>query len=113
MAMMAMAVPVLPGKLDEWRQFSAELMGPRRAEYEASRRRMGVRSEHSFLQHTPMGDLVILVFEGDNLPAAMATMANSTDPFDQWTAAKAKEIHGLDPSQVRSTPLPEPGPSIG
>ncbi len=111
MAMMAMAIPILPGKLDEWRQFAADLMGPRRAEYEASRRRLGVR-EHTFLQHTPMGDLLIIVLEGENPAAWVAAMATSTDPFSQWAAEKGKEIHGIDPSQATSMSLPEPGPSV-
>jgi hypothetical protein len=110
MAMMAMAAPILPGKLDRWQELKAQLMGPRRDEYEASRRRMGVH-EHSFLQRTPMGDLLILVFEGSDPAGAMAKMASSKDPFDEWMAQQALEIHGLDLRHIDSMPMPEPGPS--
>ena len=111
MSIVAMAMPILPGKLEEWRRFSGELMGARHGAYEASRRRLGVR-EHSFLQHTPMGDLLIIVWEGENPMAAMAALAASRDPFDQWSAEKAKELHGVDPSQAASMAVPEPGPSV-
>jgi len=109
MAMLAMAAPILPGKLDRWQELKAQLMGPRRDEYEASRRRMGVQ-EQSFLQRTPNGDLVILVFEGSDPAGAMAKMAGSKDPFDEWMAQQALEIHGLDLHHLGSMPMPEPGP---
>jgi hypothetical protein len=112
MAMMAMAAPILPGKLDRWQELKAQLMGPRRDEYEASRRRLGVH-EHSFLQRTPMGDLLILVFEGSDPAGAMAKMASSKDPFDEWMAQQALEIHGLDLRHIDSMPMPEPGPATG
>ena len=51
MALMAMAGPILPGKLDRWQELKAQLMGPCRDAYRASRRRMGVQ-EHSFLQQS-------------------------------------------------------------
>ncbi len=112
MAMLAMAAPILPGKFDQWQQLKAQLMGPRRDAYEASRKRMGVQ-ERSFLQRTPMGDLLILVFEGPDPAGALAIMAGSKDPFDVWLAQQALEIHGLDVNQPGGIPLPEPGPGTG
>ena len=110
MALMAMAAPILPGKLDQWQELKAQLMGPRRDAYEASRKRMGVQ-EQSFLQRTPNGDLVILVFEGADPAGAMAKMAGSKDPFDEWMAQQAQEIHGIDLQHIDRMPVPEPGPS--
>jgi hypothetical protein len=107
---MAMAAPILPGKLDQWQEMKAQMMGPRRDAYEASRRRVGVQ-EQSFLQRTPMGDLVILVFEGPDVAGAMAKLASSKDPFDEWMVQQALEIHGMDLRQLGSMPMPEPGPS--
>jgi hypothetical protein len=43
MAILALAIPIAPGKTDEWRQFIAQLNGARKAEYKASRNRMGIR----------------------------------------------------------------------
>jgi hypothetical protein len=110
MALLAMAAPILPGKADQWQQLKAQLMGPRRDAYEASRWRIGVQ-EHSFLQRTPMGDLLILVWEGADVPGAMAKLASSKDPFDEWMVQQALEIHGMDLRQLGSMPMPEPGPA--
>ncbi len=106
MPVMAVAMPILPGKFEEWRAWIAELMGPRHAEYEAARRRQGVR-ETSFLQQTPMGDLAIIVWEGDDPAASMAAMAASKDPFDRWMAEKAMEFHGVDASRAADIPQPQ------
>ena len=43
MPLMAVVFPILPGKTPEWRTWMDELNGPRRAEFEASRRDAGVR----------------------------------------------------------------------
>ena len=110
MALMAMAAPILPGKLDQWQEMKAQMMGPRRDAYEASRRRIGLQ-EQSFLHRTPMGDLVILVFEGPDVAGAMAKLASSKDPFDEWMVQQALEIHGLDLRHIDSMPMPEPGPA--
>ena len=52
MPLMAVAFPILPGKTEEWRAWMAELDGPRRAEFEASRRNAGVH-ERTFLSRAP------------------------------------------------------------
>ena len=43
MAMLAMAFPIPAGKTEQWKKFVSELMGPRKAEFAASRRSLGVR----------------------------------------------------------------------
>ena len=58
MAMLAIAIPILPGKTEAWRSFIDELAGSRKSDFDASRRRLGVR-ERTFFQSTPMGDLVL------------------------------------------------------
>ncbi len=64
MALLAVAFPILPGKTAECKNFISELNGSRRAEFEANRKKLGVH-ERTFLQQTPMGDLVIATLEGD------------------------------------------------
>ena len=95
--LMAVAFPILPGKTAEWRTWMKELDGPRRQEFVASRQRAGVH-ERTFLQSTPMGDLVIVTLEGDDPEQAFGKMMSSTDEFTSWFLERAKEIHGLDPS---------------
>ena len=101
MAMLAMCLPILPGKKEMWLNMMAQLqeepMGP---EFRASRENAGVH-ERSFLQETPHGDFVILTFEGDNPAESFAKIMSETGPE---FAAFAKEVHGLDMSLAPAMP---------
>jgi len=94
---MAVAFPILPGKTPEWRAWQAELNGPRYQEFVESRQRAGVH-ERTFLQPTPMGDLVIVTLEGDDPEHAFGRMMSANDAFTAWFIEMGKAIHGLDPS---------------
>ena len=93
MAIFAVCMPILPGKKDIWLQKMDELKEePARSIFRASREAAGVH-ERSFLQETPMGDFVILTFEGDDPAASFGQIiANMPPDF----AAFAKEVHGLE-----------------
>ncbi len=106
MALLAMAIPILPGKTEQWRRFAAELQGSRRAEYVASRQRLGVH-ERSFLQSTPQGDLAIVTVDGADPASAVSQFGASADPFTQWFRTQVLEIHGLDLAQPMPGPLPD------
>ena len=80
-----------------------ELNGPRHAEFTESRRRVGVR-EQTFLQTTPMGDLVLVTMEGDDPGRSFGQLVSATDPFTTWFLERVKAIHGVD----LSTPMPSP-----
>jgi hypothetical protein len=95
MPMMAVAFPILPGKTAEWRTWMEELNGSRREEFNDSRKRAGVH-ERTFLQSTPMGDLVIVTLEGDDPGRAFGKMMGVDDAFTKWFAERAQEIHGVD-----------------
>jgi hypothetical protein len=108
MASLAFALPLTPGKTEAWRRWADELLGPRRAEYEASRRRFGITVERAFLQHTPQGDFNVVYLEADDLARAFQQLATSQDPFDIWFREKSQEyFSGLDLSQPLPAPLSE------
>lgn len=106
MALFAIAFPVPPGKSAEWQKFAAELTGPRRAEFAASRKKVGVH-ERTFLQKTPMGDLIIVTLEGADPASAMQRMSAETDPFTQWFLEQVSSIHGVDMKGPPPGPPPE------
>ena len=106
MPLMAFVFPILPGKTAEWRSWMGELNGPRREEFDASRRAAGVH-ERTFLQSTPMGDLVIVTAEGDDPGRAFAKIMSGTDAFSTWFAGRAKEIHGIDITASQPGSIPE------
>ena len=106
MALIAMAIPILPGKIEQWRQFIGELNGPRRGEYEASRRRLGVH-ERTYHQSTPMGDIVVVTLDGDDPQGAFARLVDMDDAFTRWFLEQVKEIHGVDLRQPVPGGMPE------
>lgn len=103
MALMAVAIPILPGKTDDWRKWMEECRGPRRQEFAESRRRAGVR-ERTFLQKTPMGDFVLVTAEGDDPASAFGRMMSADDPFSRWFAERAREFHGDLPLPTTEAP---------
>jgi hypothetical protein len=95
MALNAVVFPILPGKTQEWRDFVAELDGPRHSEFVASRERAGVH-ERTFLQPTPMGDMVIVTMEGEDPARSFGQIVSSTDAFSLWFLERVKSVHGVD-----------------
>jgi len=100
----AFVAPVLPGKVEAHRRECEEMMGSRREEYEASRRKLGIRRESAWHQETPNGTVTVVFIEADDLGAAMAGMGSSKEPSDQWFREQVSDIHGIDLAQ----PMPAP-----
>lgn len=105
MATLALALPCLPGGAEALRRLAAACSGPHRDEFADFHRRVGLTSEHWYLQQTPQGEVFILTLEGDPL-GAIGTLSTSDHPFDRWFKEQAKAVHGVDFNQ----PLPAPPP---
>ena len=95
MALNAVVFPILPGKTADWHRFIDEINGPRRAEFVASRERVGAR-ERTYLQPTPMGDLVIVTIEAEDPGKAFGQLVHATDAFTLWFLDQVKMLHGVD-----------------
>lgn len=95
MALQAIALPILPGKSDQWQQMEDALKGSRREQFIASRALAKVR-ERTFLQHTPAGDLVIVTIEGEDPATALSQIGRQGDEFSRWFIEQVREIHGID-----------------
>lgn len=106
MPMLAMSFPIPTGRTERWKKFAKELTGPRRKQFEESRKKLGVR-ERTFLQNTPTGDVVIVTLRGKNPASAFAKFSKGKDAFTKWFVAETKEIHGIDLSEPMPGPLPE------
>ncbi len=107
MASLGSAFPILPGKTEQWKHFCQEMAGPRRSEYEASRKRLGMTREVAYLQQIPQGDLAVVYIEAQDIQRVFQGFATSKDPFDVWFVQQVKEIHGVDFTQPPAGPLPE------
>jgi len=106
MAVFIGAFPVLPGKEDTARKFAEETLG-RGEEFAASQKRGGVAKEEWALQSTPMGSLVLVRFEADDVEKAFVTLGQSSDPFDTWFKQKVLEVSGVDLAAPSDEPPPE------
>jgi hypothetical protein len=104
MEILTWAAPILPGKLEKWEEFHAQMSGARKAEHDASRKRMGMRREVASLMRTPGGDFVCLCHEADDLGAAFEAIMTSQDPYDVWFRENLADIHGLTPDMLSGPP---------
>jgi hypothetical protein len=95
----AFVFPVLPGKAEQARIFGKEVMGPRAAEMDASRRPLGVTREAVWVNQTPMGDMGIVLIEGENVAEANRRFAESNEPFDVWFKETVLDFSGVDFNQ--------------
>ena len=104
MASVAFTAPVLPGKLDAWKEFHNQLDGLHRRDFEEQQRRLGLVRHRVWLQETPEGPVALVVQEGEEPERARAILAASTHPFDAWFRKQIKELHGIDLSEPPGEP---------
>ena len=85
MASFAFVLPVLPGQEENIRSLSEAIggSGPLREEYEASRKRLGIREEKVWVQRTPIGQTIIIYWETEDPQRTLREIADSQDEFDQ------------------------------
>lgn len=104
----AIAIPVAPDKEQEFRKFISDIKDTHYEDFMASRHKMGVR-ERTFLQHTPMGTMVIVTLEGENPEEAFTKFGQGDDAFSKWFAEGVKNVHGID---LNAPPPPGPLPEL-
>ena len=107
MAVNAMALPILPGKLEAWRQYNSQINGPRRSEFEDMMRRHGFTRWLVWRQQTPQGDLLIVFQEIKGQEITRESIRASDHAFDIWFKEQIKGITGLDLNQPPPGPPPE------
>ena len=96
MAVLAFALPILPGKQEAWRRFCQELLESRKCEYEESRRRLSISKEVTWFAQTAQGDTAIICMEADHPELVFSTLSASDLPFDDWLRQQLVELHGLE-----------------
>lgn len=103
MAIIAYALPILPGQTGAAGDFARELdESGHRDRYEELNRRAGLRRHLEWIQSTPSGDLLIVAFETDD-PERLGRPFGDDD-YDRWWRARVQRIHGFDPATAGSLP---------
>ena len=91
-----LAMPVTAGKSAAARAFMQQLDGARRAEYDASERRLGITKEVWFLAAAPAGDQLVGYMESADFGRALTLFVGSRDPFDMWFKEQMLAVTGVD-----------------
>lgn len=99
--------PILPGKAEAWRRFMQEIGGAGRQEYEASRRRLGIRAERVWISETRWRTIGIMLIEGEALEQALVALAHSDQPFERWFREQLLGLQGLDLTRPNPAFLPD------
>lgn len=95
--MEAMAVPILPGKLEAWKSWCAELVGPRKAEFQEMNERYGLTTHAAWHQAGSDGnDLAVVVIDGPGASSFMGELARSDHAFDAWFRSSIEGVHPMD-----------------
>ena len=100
MESLAFAFPLRAGKTEEWRAWVREIVGPRRREYEAFSRKLGLKTQRAYLQHTPQGDQAIIYMEGNDLRRTFHELQMSQDPFALRLRQRTQDLFGVDLTQT-------------
>ena len=98
------ALPILPGQTEAARAFLREMDGPRKAQWDACVRQVGVTKETWAIQQTPQGDIFVVHMAGENVAQALEEFATSQSEFDRWVKERVQETTGADLN------TPPPGP---
>lgn len=100
MESLAFSIHLEPGKTEEWRAWVSEVVGPRRSEYEAFSRKVGLKTQRAYLQHTPRGDQAIMYLEGNDLRRILHELQMSQDPYVIVLRQRIQDIFGVDLTQT-------------
>lgn len=105
------AIAVMPiADLGAWQEFATEISTGARADaHRTTLRRLGVSAEHAFHQQTPMGDLMVLVWEGvdpDELGQGFAGMLQDPQSDHERYLGDhvIPKLHGVDTTQPPPPP---------
>src|SRR5215469_14879360 len=116
MESLAFSFPLEPGKTEEWRAWVREIVGPRRSEFEAFSRKVGLKTQRAYLQHTPQGDQAVIYIEGNDLQRTLYELQMSQDPFAIRLRQRTQDLFGVDLTQTDVGSLSQnifEGPSAG
>jgi len=105
--MIAMAIPIIPEKSEQWKEFVHKLNNEYRDEFRNSRNGVGLH-ERTFFQHLPNMDIVIVTLEGEDPMGGFQKIFRKDDEYTNWFVNQVKNVHGVDLRQ----PLPGPPPEL-
>ena len=102
MPVLAMAMPIPPGKIEALEQHLADAKN--HPDLDATFTGFGISRETWHVQETEQGDWLVLVFDADDPFAMLQEFARSNDDLPTWQRQSIREILGVDLSQAPPAP---------
>ncbi len=99
MQYLGLVMPVLPGKTEDMKRLAKEMLGPRRKEHDESHRGSTIQSDIIWLQHTPMGDLLVDYVEAEDMMKGFQQFVVAKDPYMTWLKKEFLATTGIDFNQ--------------
>jgi hypothetical protein len=103
----AFSAPIIDGQLQNAKNMISQILGDRRSDAEALRKRAGLDREQVYIQTTPMGEFAIIVWDCDDFNAVLKAWASDTSEHAQWFRGCLQEIHGFDIADTANAPTCE------
>lgn len=102
-----LVLPILPEKTADARAFQEELDGPRKSEYAASERNIGIDKEVWFIASAPTGDQLVAYMESPDFNKSLGMFVQSREDFDMWFKERLANVTGVDLNDPPPMTLPE------
>ena len=98
MGMHLIALPLLPGKTEAFKEFAAALEGDKKPEYEAALKRFGGLKERAYFDTAVGGNTVVYIIKGKPtiVNDVLKGIGASSEPFDRWFTEQMRNLHGVD-----------------
>lgn len=86
--------PLKPGKLEEYKSFCAENMGPRKKEYLDLLYRYGLKTVAIYTQTLAGREFAIVVHDAEkDALERLASFSSSKNPYDIWFLEQLNSLH--------------------
>jgi|SRR5262245_47743443 len=102
-----LVLPILPGKAESAREFQRQLDGPRKNDYDASERRIGITKEVWYVAPATSGEEFVAYMESADFNKALAMFVQSREEFDLWFKERLADATGVDLNDPPELQLPE------
>ena len=104
MAQLQMVYLLRTGTQERWRRLSQVVAGSRRAQFEASCRRVGITQVQVWLVQLLHSELLIVTVKTQEPQQTFVALATSERPFEHWLREQLQALLGWNVQEVLPVP---------
>lgn len=95
--------PLKPGKLKEYKAFSATNTGPRKKEYIDLLKRYGLKNAKVYYHKIKGKEFIVIVHDAeDDALERLSHFGESTKPYDRWFLEQLENLHIFDGDETKT-----------